>query len=96
MNLLSFVDELVKVGGVRCMYKRGADISSSEPPSGFMMGGAVPPSKRVAPDEAATRVETTGAAPVVSPGMTASFGNVSAAKKPIDRDRFNRPITERR
>jgi hypothetical protein len=92
MNLISFVDELVKVGAVRCLIKRSADISMGIP-DGVMNGASPPPSKTVMPDDASTRLAPTNMQSGIKPG---SIGDVGLSKAPIDRDRFNRPIVERR
>ena len=53
MNLISFVDELVKVSAMRVLtkYAREVDSTSSvnsvEPPSSIMGGGSVPMALRV-------------------------------------------------
>lgn len=93
MNIVSFADELVKVGGLRCLYKRAADIDSGDIPAGMMDPSAAPPHHRVVPDEAATRLEGSGAG-TIAPGGT--LGSVAIAAHPIDRERFNRPFVERR
>lgn len=93
MNLLSFVDELVKVGAIDCLYKRGADIATSEIPAGMMDTAPTPFAQRLVPDEAGSRLDTTAQPSIVESGM---LGSTSGAKKPIDRERFNRPWVERR
>ncbi len=93
MNLISFVDELVKVGGVRCLAKRAMDIDGGDIPAGMMDPAPSPPSMRVVPDEVATRVANAGLASNVPEGM---LGSSSGTKRPIDRERFNRPYVERR
>lgn len=93
MNLLSFVDELVKVGAVRPMYKRAMGGLESEPPAGMMDSGPVPPVKRLVPAEASTRIETAHLPVAIKPG---SFGRVEGARHPIDQERFNRPFKDKR
>lgn len=93
MNLISFVDELVKLGGVKTLIKRGSDVSSSEIPAGMMSSAAPPPSIRVAPDEAGTRLESTHLPTTVEVGQLGPLGD---NRRPIDRERFNRPYAERR
>ena len=89
MNLVSFVDELVTLGGVRCMWKRAADISEGVAPEGLMRSDAPPPSIRTVPDETATRLpESAGVASQIQAG---ALGRSSGSKYPIDRERFNRP-----
>lgn len=96
MNLLSFVDELVKVGACRCMYKRAADMTSGDPPAGMMDPAPAPPFKRVVPDEASTRTANAHRSLVVQPGAAGGFGSVAGTKKHLDEERFNRPYVERR
>lgn len=93
MNLISFVDELVKLGGVRVIVKRAADISSSEVPAGMMDPGQPPPSIRVAPDEAATRLLNTELPDAIQPGK---LGPLASTINPIDRERFNHLYQEHR
>lgn len=93
MNRISFVDELVKVGAIRCLYKRATDLDATIPEA-LMSSGPVPDSKRVVPDEASTRVDNAHLPSVL--GTPGRLGDVTVAKKPIDQERFNRPWIERR
>lgn len=100
MNLVSFIDELVKLGAARSLFKTGADIHSTsnvnsvEPPSSIMGGGAVPMAHRIVPEKASTRVPDTFDIPSqITPG---SLGGVTGSKAPIDRDNFNRWYRDKR
>lgn len=93
MNLTSFVDELVKVGAVTCLYKRAADIDTVIP-AALMDPAPAPPTKRVAPDEASTRVSNAHLPSAL--GTPGRLGAVTTAKEPIDQERFRRPFVERR
>jgi hypothetical protein len=92
MNLLSFVDELVKVGAVSCMYKRGADITNTEIPAAMMSPDHPPPFHRLAPDEAATRLPNAG---LPSQVQTGTLGTSSGAKDPVDQQTRARLYAER-
>jgi hypothetical protein len=87
MNLLAFVDELVKVGAMQCLYKRAADVDNSQAPEGLMRGGAIPPGIRIKPDEASSRTNTSHLPSAIQPG---SLGSTSPAKAPIDQERDRR------
>jgi hypothetical protein len=87
MNLLAFVDELVKVGAMHCLYKRAADIDNAGAPEGLMSSGAVPPELKIKPDEASSRT-TTSHLPSVVPSGT--LGTSSGAKYPVDQERYRR------
>ena len=100
MNLASFVDELVKIGGLRALTKRAGEIDSTsnvnsvEPPMGIMGGGSVPASLRVVPERAATRLPH--ADDFESQIEAGSLGDVTGAKSPIDQDKFNRWYRDKR
>lgn len=90
MNKISFLDELLKLGGatrvVKVAYQGAAD--SSEAPQGMTGSGSVPESIRVAPHEASTRLPKTSHLPSqIKPG---ALGGVTQAKDPISKHRFNR------
>jgi len=92
MMLLSFVDELVKLGAGRQLVKTGevtqGDLNTIDIPSGMMDSESPPVAELIVPDEAATRLPRTGhLAPQVVAG---ELGDVTDAKDPIDRERFNR------
>jgi hypothetical protein len=96
MNLLSFVDELVKVGAMGCLYKRADDgeINASEIPHGMMSPGVTPPSILLNPALAGTRLPLTAASPIsVEPGQ---LGALATTREPIDREKFNRAYKDRR
>jgi hypothetical protein len=87
MNKISFLDELMSLGGVRSVVKT-ADDMVSQPPVGMMSGEAAPPADIQHPAEVATRLPTsTRSAGVVQGG---ELGDVTSAKDPIDRHKFNR------
>jgi hypothetical protein len=100
MNLVSFIDELVKLGAARSLIKRAGEadatsnVNSSEPPATIMGGGAVPMALRVVPEKASTRLPDSVDVP--SQIVAGSLGDVSGAKYPIDRDKFNRWYRDKR
>jgi hypothetical protein len=100
MNLVSFVDELVKLGAVRSLIKSAGEIdstsnvNSSDPPATIMGGGGVPSSLRVVPEKASTRLPESVDTP--SEIVAGSLGSVTGAKAPIDRDKFNRWYRDKR
>jgi hypothetical protein len=100
MNLVSFVDELVKLSALRVLTKRAGEIDAtsnvnvSEPPSAIMGTGVVPLAHRIVPERASTRLPETFDAPSqIIPG---SLGDVSSSKAPIDRDKYNRWYRDKR
>lgn len=96
MKLIAFVDELVKVGAMKCLYKRADDgsINAAEAPHGLMSSDPSPPSLRLHPAEAATRLPRTVEGPnAVTPGL---LGPVAGTRSPIDREKFNRAYKDRR
>lgn len=99
MNKISFLDELIKLGGVTGMYKRAFDGEtlgdiSADIPSGMMGTEPVPGSIRTIPDEAGTRLPNANhSGNSVSSGR---LGPVTQARNPIDRERFNKIYRERR
>ena len=94
MNLVSFVDELVKLGGVRVLSKRAMEVdtssnmNTSDPPAGMMGSGAVPASFRLVPDKADSRVGVVSSAP--SQIVAGQLGQITSAKEPIDKNKYNR------
>ncbi|MFQ5352742.1 MAG: hypothetical protein ACE5D3_06685 [Candidatus Binatia bacterium] len=94
MNLISFLDELVKLGGVRCVIKRASDVNTVDIPSGMVDDSPVPFHIDVWPHEAATRLPKTGKH--LSSVPTGELGGVTQAKDPIDRDKYNRAYKDRR
>ena len=100
MNLVSFVDELVKIGAVRGLIKRSGEIdatsnvNSVEPPAAIMGGGAVPPSLRIVPERAATRLPNSEDVPSLI--IAGALGGVTGAKAPIDQDKYNRWYRDKR
>jgi hypothetical protein len=97
MNLISFVDELVKLGAVRPLIRKLAADGDSEAvdiPQGMMSSEPVPDSDRVHPAEAATRLPATAH---LEPEIeTGHLGKVTEPKHPIDRDKYNRAYRDRR
>lgn len=100
MNLVSFVDELVKISAMSVLTKHArevdatSNVNSVEPPSAIMGGGAVPMSLRVVPERASTRLPESVDVP--SQIEAGSLGSVTGAKAPIDRDKFNRWYRDKR
>lgn len=97
MNLISFVDELVKLGGARPLFRKFSaegDTDAVEIPHGMMGDGAAPEADRVDPSESATRLPATS---YLAPDLeTGHLGKVTEPKQPIDKDRFNRAYREQR
>jgi hypothetical protein len=97
MNLASFIDELIKIS---CLTKHAREIdatsnvNSAEPPAAIMGSGAVPPSLRVVPERASTRLPD--AVDVPSQIVPGSLGAVTPAVSPIDKDKFNRWYRDKR
>lgn len=102
MNLVSFVDELVKLGAIRPLIRKfasGGDgdqgrIESVDIPHGMMSPEPVPDSIYTHPAMAATRLPATGHTQgSIEPG---NLGGVTEPKHPIDEDKFNRAYRDRR
>jgi hypothetical protein len=101
MNKISFLDELVRLGGATRMLKQAyggsegtGETSTVDIPHGMVGSDPTPESIRVAPDEAATRLPETAKLPSnIRPGR---LGGISQAKDPIDRFKFNRAYRDRR
>ena len=94
MNKVSFLDELVSLGGVTHMLKRSDDAGASgDAHPGLVGSGATPDSILVRPDEAGTRLPRTGHLP--SSMVPGRLGGITQAKDPVDRLRFNRAYRER-
>ena len=97
MDLVSFVDELVKIGAMDCLRKRADDAGSThtiDAPAGLMDTGPIPPQVFVAPYQAATRLpQTAHLAPTVEAGQ---LGGVTYPRDPVDREKFNRAYRDRR
>lgn len=86
MNMISFIDELVKLGAGRVLVKDAA--TTSEAPEGMVGVDSVPDSDDVWPHDVRTRLpETARGVSQIAPG---ELGPVSLAKEPIDQERFNR------
>ena len=101
MNLISFVDELVKLGAGHQLVKRAydglegtGDVHMIDVPQGLMDSEGPPAAIRVAPDEAATRLPGTSHLPSHVPEGT--LGGVTTAKDPIDREKYNRAYKDSR
>ncbi len=90
MNLVSFVDELVKVGGLTCLYKRAddAEVNTVDIPHGMMSHETMPERIIVNPAEVATRLPNLARSGTAIPSGT--LGGVTQSKWPIDREKFNR------
>ena len=87
MNRISFLDELMKLGGVRSIIKEGNQLMS-DPPAGMMSGGGVPDAEPHRPDEASSRLPAVaGHGGNIESGK---LGNITNAKSPIDQHKFNR------
>lgn len=99
MNMLSFVDELMKIGAMHPIIEKhafaeGHDTTTVDVPHSMMGAGPVPPSINTRPDEAGTRLPRTGRLmPQVRAG---ELGGVAQAKDPIDRHKYNRAYRDRR
>jgi len=89
MNLVSFVDELVKLSALNPLVKHAEDGGGSASAPGGMVGsGGTPDSIDVFPGRASTRIPLThDATTTVRPGQ---LGSITGAKEPIDREKFNR------
>lgn len=96
MNLVSFVDELVKVGAMRCLYKQADDgeVNTADVPHGMMSHDPMPASIRVDPASAATRLPNSARSPVAV--LSGLLGPIALSRNPIDREKFNRSFQERR
>jgi len=94
MNLVSFVDELVKVGAMDPLLKRAAEDESSSSmntntaPAGMVGEGAVPRALRLVPGRATTRLGDDSG--VVSQIVAGAQGAVTGSRDPIDRNKYNR------
>jgi hypothetical protein len=96
MNLVAFVDELVKVGAMKCLYKRAddGDVNTADAPHGMMSHDPMPESIRLNPAQVGTRLPRTAAGPAT---ITAGeLGSVATARNPIDREKHNRAYKDRR
>jgi len=91
MNKVSFLDELMSLGGVRSVVKT-ADEMISQPPAGMMSGEAAPSADIQYPTEVTSRLPT--AARSAGDIQGGDLGDVTSAKDPIDRHRFNRAYRE--
>lgn len=91
MNKISFLDELMSLGGVRSVVKT-ADDMISQPPVGMMSGEDGPPADIQYPAEVNSRLPTSARMPGAI--QSGGLGNVSSAKDPIDRHKFNRAFRE--
>ena len=101
MNLVSFVDELVKISAMRVLTKHAtgeidstSNVNSNEPPAAIMGSGRVPDSFRIIPERVSTRLPNTFDSP--SQIVAGALGNVTSSKDPIDRDKFNRWYRDKR
>ena len=93
MNLLSFVDELIKVSATRPALKKqafgeGHDVNTIDIPSGMASADPSPPTLDPKPDDVGTRLRETAHLPSNVP--EGDLGGVTSAKDPIDREKFNR------
>lgn len=91
MNKISFLDELMKLGGVRIVVKTANELTS-DPPAGLMSAEGVPETMVNHPAEASSRLPLTSGMPAqIGQG---GLGEVSQAKAPIDQHKFNRGYRE--
>jgi len=94
MNLVSFVDELVKLSAVNAMVKRAMETETSSSmntnsaPAGMMGAGAVPYALVSIPGRASSRIGNER--DVVSQIVAGAQGSVTGARDPIDRNKYNR------
>jgi len=93
MNLLSFVDELMKVGATRPILEKQAfgndhEVNTADIPSGMADTGSPPPNLDPKPDDVGTRLRETAHLPSTVP--SGEIGGVTSPKDPIDREKFNR------
>lgn len=97
MNKISFLHELVSLGGATRLIKKaygGGATSTVDIPHGMVGSDSTPESIPVAPAEASTRLPRTAKQPSqVKPG---TLGDVTQAKEPVDRFKFNRADRDRR
>jgi len=91
MNKLSFLDELMKLGGARAVIKT-ANETASQAPSGMGSDGSAPKADIVRPNEVATRLRT--AAKSKGAITAGGLGGVTQSPEPIDGERFNRGYRE--
>ena len=94
MNLVSFLDELIKLGGAACLTKRADEVSTVDVPHGMTDGNPPPDSIKVHPHEASTRLPLTGKTPSIV--QSGHLGGQTQAKDPIDRYKYNRGYRDRR
>lgn len=86
MNRISFLDELLKLGGVRVVVKVSSDLTS-DPPAGLMNPDAAPPAEPHQPTEAASRLPATAHIPAqIHAGQQ---GDITTSRNPIDQYKFN-------
>ena len=91
MNRISFLDELIKLGGVRCVVKVSSELTT-DPPAGLMSPDAAPPAEPHRPTEASSRIPATAHLPTqVYAGRQ---GKITTSKNPIDKYKFNRGYRE--
>ena len=94
MILDSFVDEIIKLGGLRCLYKQAygdggvTDPTTSMIPEGLVGSGEAPQADPHRPNEAASRLPNTGH--LASTVESGNLGDVTPPKDPVDKDKFNR------
>ena len=93
MNIVSFVDELVKIG-VAEVFVKNAETLGAEAHHGMVGDSPVPDSLDTWPHDVRTRIPLTASTTsLVAPGL---LGDVTEAKEPIDQERFNRSYREKR
>ncbi|MBW2691025.1 MAG: hypothetical protein JRE57_00145 [Deltaproteobacteria bacterium] len=93
MNLISFLDELIKIGGVAGVVKQADDVSTVDIPHGMIDEDPPPDSIKVYPHEASSRLPLTAKTP--SAVQTGHLGDMTQAKDPIDRNKHNRGYRDR-
>lgn len=96
MRLIGFVDELVKLGTVRHVVVKLANLGENsltqEPPPEMVGSDTYEPGDRVSPEEAQTRLPQTAAlAKGVQKGR---LGSITGPKEQIDKGKFNRPYEQ--
>lgn len=88
MNIRSFTDELLKIGGVTQIVK-SARIVGADPPDGMVGNEPHPdPEPDLHPSRAETRMEHSKS--IQSEIRPGSLGGVTAPLDPISEQRFNR------
>jgi hypothetical protein len=93
MNIVSFIDELVKIGAAK-VFVKNAEMVGAEAHHGMVGDSPMPDHTEVFPHDVRTRLPIT--ATTTSFIVPGALGNVDEAKEPIDQERFNRSYREKR